>query len=177
MSVDFLIFVAVKDCDFTSSCKFSTLRIRQGTDNGPSGVVVNLLDQKLWNQNPDFFSYTLSKAAKMEEGRTERELIALKRKHDAAIQAILGIKEELESAQGTLVAALRAKEAAEKAATAVVAQARKLAMGGKAIDGWSCNQDSSGSYRLARKAASPGWPKDAIAHDYSDNLRELLFKD
>ncbi len=28
-----------------------------------SGVVVNMLDQKLWNQNPDFFSYTLSKAA------------------------------------------------------------------------------------------------------------------
>ena len=27
------------------------------------GCVVNLLDQKLWNQNPDFFSYTLSKAA------------------------------------------------------------------------------------------------------------------
>ncbi|MDB5871870.1 MAG: 3-oxoacyl-[acyl-carrier-protein] reductase-like protein [Ramlibacter sp.] len=26
-------------------------------------VVINLLDQKLWNQNPDFFSYTLSKAA------------------------------------------------------------------------------------------------------------------
>jgi NAD(P)-dependent dehydrogenase (short-subunit alcohol dehydrogenase family) len=24
---------------------------------------VNLLDQKLWNPNPDFFSYTLSKAA------------------------------------------------------------------------------------------------------------------
>ena len=28
-----------------------------------SGAVVNLLDQKLWNQNPDFVSYTLSKAA------------------------------------------------------------------------------------------------------------------
>ena len=28
-----------------------------------AGAVVNLLDQKLWNQNPDFFSYTLSKAA------------------------------------------------------------------------------------------------------------------
>ena len=27
------------------------------------GVVVNLLDQKLWNPNPDFVSYTLSKAA------------------------------------------------------------------------------------------------------------------
>jgi NAD(P)-dependent dehydrogenase (short-subunit alcohol dehydrogenase family) len=27
------------------------------------GVVVNLLDQKLWNPNPDFLSYTLSKAA------------------------------------------------------------------------------------------------------------------
>jgi NAD(P)-dependent dehydrogenase (short-subunit alcohol dehydrogenase family) len=30
---------------------------------GRSGVVVNLLDQKLWNPNPDFLSYTLSKAA------------------------------------------------------------------------------------------------------------------
>ncbi len=29
----------------------------------PMGAVVNLLDQKLWNQNPDFLSYTLSKAA------------------------------------------------------------------------------------------------------------------
>lgn len=28
-----------------------------------SGCVINMLDQKLWNQNPDFFSYTLSKAA------------------------------------------------------------------------------------------------------------------
>lgn len=27
------------------------------------GAVVNLLDQKLWNQNPDHLSYTLSKAA------------------------------------------------------------------------------------------------------------------
>lgn len=30
---------------------------------GARGVVVNLLDQKLWNMNPDFLSYTLSKAA------------------------------------------------------------------------------------------------------------------
>jgi NAD(P)-dependent dehydrogenase (short-subunit alcohol dehydrogenase family) len=28
-----------------------------------SGCVVNLIDQKLWNPNPDYFSYTLSKAA------------------------------------------------------------------------------------------------------------------
>ncbi len=27
------------------------------------GVVINLLDQKLWNYNPDFLSYTLTKAA------------------------------------------------------------------------------------------------------------------
>jgi NAD(P)-dependent dehydrogenase (short-subunit alcohol dehydrogenase family) len=27
------------------------------------GVVINLLDQKLWNPNPDFLSYTLSRAA------------------------------------------------------------------------------------------------------------------
>jgi NAD(P)-dependent dehydrogenase (short-subunit alcohol dehydrogenase family) len=30
---------------------------------GADGVVVNLLDQKLYNPNPDFLSYTLSKAA------------------------------------------------------------------------------------------------------------------
>jgi NAD(P)-dependent dehydrogenase (short-subunit alcohol dehydrogenase family) len=29
----------------------------------PAACVVNLLDQKLWNPNPDFLSYTLSKAA------------------------------------------------------------------------------------------------------------------
>jgi NAD(P)-dependent dehydrogenase (short-subunit alcohol dehydrogenase family) len=28
-----------------------------------TGCVVNLIDQKLWNPNPDYFSYTLSKAA------------------------------------------------------------------------------------------------------------------
>ena len=33
------------------------------TGRQTTGAVVNLLDQKLWNQNPDFFSYTLSKAA------------------------------------------------------------------------------------------------------------------
>jgi NAD(P)-dependent dehydrogenase (short-subunit alcohol dehydrogenase family) len=35
---------------------------RRSMATRPRGVVVNLLDQKLWNQNPDFFSYTLSKA-------------------------------------------------------------------------------------------------------------------
>jgi len=34
---------------------------RQG--GAGEAAVVNLLDQKLWNQNPDFLSYTLSKAA------------------------------------------------------------------------------------------------------------------
>jgi NAD(P)-dependent dehydrogenase (short-subunit alcohol dehydrogenase family) len=33
------------------------------TERQATGAVVNLLDQKLWNQNPDFLSYTLSKAA------------------------------------------------------------------------------------------------------------------
>jgi NAD(P)-dependent dehydrogenase (short-subunit alcohol dehydrogenase family) len=33
------------------------------TERDAQGAVVNLLDQKLWNMNPDFFSYTLSKAA------------------------------------------------------------------------------------------------------------------
>ncbi|MBF5004067.1 SDR family oxidoreductase [Diaphorobacter caeni] len=40
--------------------------LRQRAEAGEAdvqGAVVNLLDQKLWNQNPDFLSYTLSKAA------------------------------------------------------------------------------------------------------------------
>jgi NAD(P)-dependent dehydrogenase (short-subunit alcohol dehydrogenase family) len=40
-----------------------------------NGAVVNMLDQKLWNQNPDFFSYTLSKAAL--EGATTMLAMAL----------------------------------------------------------------------------------------------------
>ena len=36
---------------------------RRKTQPDATGVVVNLLDQKLWNQTPDFVSYTLSKAA------------------------------------------------------------------------------------------------------------------
>ena len=32
-------------------------------ERGGEGAVVNMLDQKLWNPNPDFLSYTLSKAA------------------------------------------------------------------------------------------------------------------
>ena len=36
---------------------------RQTSEPAARGVVVNLLDQKLWNQTPDFVSYTLSKAA------------------------------------------------------------------------------------------------------------------
>lgn len=39
------------------------LLARHAIERAGTGVVVNLLDQKLWNPNPDFFSYTLSKAA------------------------------------------------------------------------------------------------------------------
>jgi len=37
--------------------------------HGVPGVVINLLDQKLWNPNPDFLSYTLSKGALKEATR------------------------------------------------------------------------------------------------------------
>lgn len=38
-------------------------RLARGPGDGLPGVVINLLDQKLSNPNPDFLSYTLSKAA------------------------------------------------------------------------------------------------------------------
>ncbi len=37
--------------------------LHAGLAPGAQGAVVNLLDQKLWNPNPDHLSYTLSKAA------------------------------------------------------------------------------------------------------------------
>ncbi len=40
---------------------FDTCKKRK--DNHLTGTVINILDQKLWNPNPDFFSYTISKAA------------------------------------------------------------------------------------------------------------------
>lgn len=38
-------------------------RFAAQADANADNVIVNLLDQKLWNPNPDFYSYTLSKAA------------------------------------------------------------------------------------------------------------------
>ncbi len=47
------------------SASFASSAAAQAAGSQPPepAVVVNLLDQKLWNPNPDFFSYTLSKAA------------------------------------------------------------------------------------------------------------------
>ena len=42
----------------------------------PCGVVIHLLDQKLANPNPDFFSYTLSKAALLEATRLSAMALA-----------------------------------------------------------------------------------------------------
>lgn len=39
------------------------LQAAPDTTTGTPACVVNLLDQKLWNPNPDYFSYTMSKAA------------------------------------------------------------------------------------------------------------------
>ncbi|MBY0467100.1 MAG: SDR family oxidoreductase [Burkholderiales bacterium] len=55
---------AVPSASFASSAAAQTTGHRAPDSQPPApAVVVNLLDQKLWNPNPDFFSYTLSKAA------------------------------------------------------------------------------------------------------------------
>jgi NAD(P)-dependent dehydrogenase (short-subunit alcohol dehydrogenase family) len=41
----------------------TSLHAHLAGDESRRGCVVNLLDQKLWNPNPDYLSYTLSKAA------------------------------------------------------------------------------------------------------------------
>ncbi|SFP49241.1 SDR family NAD(P)-dependent oxidoreductase [Sphingomonas rubra] len=45
------------------NCTMPTLLAQALAAQGVEGAVVNILDQKLANPNPDFFSYTLSKAA------------------------------------------------------------------------------------------------------------------
>jgi NAD(P)-dependent dehydrogenase (short-subunit alcohol dehydrogenase family) len=45
---------------------------------GTRGVAINVLDQKLWNPNPDFLSYTLSKAALKEATRLLAQALAPK---------------------------------------------------------------------------------------------------
>src|SRR5690606_22813336 len=40
-----------------------TRALHAATPDGAQAVAINLLDQKLFNPNPDFLSYTLSKAA------------------------------------------------------------------------------------------------------------------
>ncbi len=39
------------------------LHAHLATANGRTGVVINMLDQRLWNPNPDYLSYALSKGA------------------------------------------------------------------------------------------------------------------
>lgn len=47
----------------TTQAASSGAPARADAEDNDDAVVVNLLDQKLWNPNPDFLSYTLSKAA------------------------------------------------------------------------------------------------------------------
>lgn len=48
----------------------------QPTEQNTPGVVINILDQKLANPNPDFLSYTLSKAALLEATRLLAQALA-----------------------------------------------------------------------------------------------------
>lgn len=49
---------------------------RAAVDEAAQGCVVNLLDQTLWNPNPDYFSYTLSKAALREATVLQAQALA-----------------------------------------------------------------------------------------------------
>lgn len=42
---------------------FLTQAFAQAVPQGAGGNVINLIDQKVWNLNPDYFSYTISKSA------------------------------------------------------------------------------------------------------------------
>ena len=53
-----------------------TRKLHDSIAEGEQGVVINLLDQKLENLNPDFFSYTLTKAALLAATRVMAQAFA-----------------------------------------------------------------------------------------------------
>ncbi len=56
------LFDAHMACNARAPMQLTSL-LHAHVPNGETAVVVNVLDQKLFNQNPDFLSYTLSKAS------------------------------------------------------------------------------------------------------------------
>ncbi len=66
--------------------------------DGEHGVVINLLDQKLWNPNPDFLSYTMSKAALQEATTLLAQALAPKLR-------VVGVAPGITLASGTQSAA------------------------------------------------------------------------
>ena len=69
--------------------------------------------------------YTLAKPPKADEAMTERELLAAKRKREALVLSVAGLREDIERAQANHAAALRAQEAAERAATELAIERQK----------------------------------------------------
>lgn len=55
---------------------YKILQPQHTASGGPTGVAIHLLDQKLANPNPDFFSYTLAKSALLEAMRLQAMALA-----------------------------------------------------------------------------------------------------
>ena len=55
---------------------FLTRDFAQQLPDGRDGAIVNIIDQRVWKLNPQFFSYTLSKAALLTATRTMAQALA-----------------------------------------------------------------------------------------------------
>lgn len=100
---------------------------------GETGVVVNLLDQKLWNPNPDFLSYTLSKAALKEATRLLAQALAPKARV-VGVAPGTTLASAYQSAEG--FAAAQAMTPLGRASTAEdIAQAVIYAVNARAVTG------------------------------------------
>ncbi len=116
-----------------------------GRGTAAQGVVVNMLDQKLWNMNPDFVSYTLSKAALEAATTLLAQLPATLKQHcpapaqvppalplaAMAIDASVSVKAAAVSARGLGLASV--KVMVEVPSAAIVAGANALAIVGGAV--------------------------------------------
>ena len=55
---------------------FLTQAFAKALPEGASGIVINLIDQKVWNLNPDYFSYTIAKSALWTATQTMAQALA-----------------------------------------------------------------------------------------------------
>lgn len=112
----------------------------QQTDIVGDACIVNLLDQKLWNLNPDFFSYTLAKAGLLAATDMAARAFAPRVRVNAVAPGLLAPSFDQTSAEFEAVASVNAMQRPIDPAN--VANAVEFLMSNSAITGETIRVDN-----------------------------------